>query len=62
VSGHSPTERGARAVERGLVWLSKPYTADSLIRLVRRTLVDPAQPTLPNAGHPQPPVGGELGG
>lgn len=64
VSGHSPTERGARAVERGLVWLSKPYTADALVRLVQRTLAEqvaPAQPAMANDRHTQPPVGGDLG-
>ncbi len=34
VSGHAPTERGLRAVERGLTWLSKPYTADQLTRTI----------------------------
>lgn len=34
VSGHAPNERGLRAVERGLAWLCKPYTADQLARTI----------------------------
>jgi CheY-like chemotaxis protein len=30
VSGHAPNERGLLAVERGLGWLAKPYSADQL--------------------------------
>jgi sigma-B regulation protein RsbU (phosphoserine phosphatase) len=30
VSGHAPNERGLLAVERGLRWLAKPYSADAL--------------------------------
>jgi DNA-binding LacI/PurR family transcriptional regulator/signal transduction histidine kinase/ActR/RegA family two-component response regulator len=34
VSGHAPNERGLRAVERGLGWLCKPYTADQLTHTI----------------------------
>jgi len=37
-SGHAPNERGLRAVERGLGWLSKPYTADQLARSVEAAM------------------------
>lgn len=47
VSGHAPNERGLRAVERGLSWLCKPYTADQLTHIVDAA-VD-AQLAEPNA-------------
>jgi DNA-binding LacI/PurR family transcriptional regulator/signal transduction histidine kinase/ActR/RegA family two-component response regulator len=37
-SGHAPTERAERAFGKGLAWLSKPYTTDSLGRAVRAAL------------------------
>jgi DNA-binding LacI/PurR family transcriptional regulator/signal transduction histidine kinase/CheY-like chemotaxis protein len=38
-SGHSPTDRTLLAVNRGLTWLAKPYTADALARSVQLALV-----------------------
>ena len=38
VSGHSPTERTLAAVNGGLGWLSKPYTAAGLAESVKRVL------------------------
>ena len=43
VSGHAPMERGALALERGMAWLAKPYTAESLVRIVQRTLPRPEE-------------------
>ena len=40
VSGHAPSERAKRAVEQGLRWLSKPYTAESIAELVEAALKD----------------------
>jgi DNA-binding LacI/PurR family transcriptional regulator/signal transduction histidine kinase/ActR/RegA family two-component response regulator len=37
-SGHAPTERAELALGKGLVWLSKPYTTDSLGRAVATAL------------------------
>jgi CheY-like chemotaxis protein len=39
-SGHSPNERAALAVDRGLAWLVKPYTTDSLARAVEAALAE----------------------
>jgi DNA-binding LacI/PurR family transcriptional regulator/signal transduction histidine kinase/ActR/RegA family two-component response regulator len=39
-SGHAPTERAELAVQRGLTWLVKPYTADALASAVHGTLAD----------------------
>jgi DNA-binding LacI/PurR family transcriptional regulator/signal transduction histidine kinase/CheY-like chemotaxis protein len=39
VSGHAPMERGALALARGMVWLSKPYTAEALLQCVHAALV-----------------------
>ena len=44
-SGHAPTERVKLAVARGLDWLSKPYTADALVRAVQAALAK--RPNLP---------------
>jgi CheY-like chemotaxis protein len=38
VSGHAPNERAELAVEKGLVWLAKPYTAQALTQAVERAL------------------------
>jgi len=38
VSGHAPNERAELAVEKGLLWLAKPYTAQALTRVVERAL------------------------
>ncbi len=40
-SGHSPTDRTALAVSRGLTWLAKPYTAEALARSVQIALSSP---------------------
>ncbi|MGC4091690.1 MAG: ATP-binding protein [Polyangiaceae bacterium] len=45
VSGHAPNERGLRAVERGLAWLGKPYTADQLTRTVDTAMLVPHIPS-----------------
>ena len=37
-SGHAPFERGRIATERGLIWLAKPYTRDTLARAVAAAL------------------------
>jgi CheY-like chemotaxis protein len=39
-SGHAPSERAALAVDRGLAWLVKPYTTESLARAVEAALAD----------------------
>ncbi len=38
VSGHAPTERAERAIQEGLSWLAKPYTAEVLARTVQEVL------------------------
>ena len=50
-SGHAPNERIEHALSAGLMWLSKPFTASELERVVRKAL---AQPTsgLPRSGPP----------
>jgi DNA-binding LacI/PurR family transcriptional regulator/CheY-like chemotaxis protein len=40
VSGHAPTERAEAALQRGLAWLAKPYTADALARAVEAALAE----------------------
>jgi CheY-like chemotaxis protein len=37
-SGHAPTHRIEAALERGIPWLQKPYTADALADIVRAAL------------------------
>jgi signal transduction histidine kinase/DNA-binding LacI/PurR family transcriptional regulator/ActR/RegA family two-component response regulator len=37
-SGHAPSHRVKAALERGIPWLQKPYTADALADLVRSAL------------------------
>ena len=37
-SGHAPTERAELAVSKGLTWLVKPYTMETLARTVRALL------------------------
>jgi CheY-like chemotaxis protein len=37
-SGHAPTERAELAVAREVLWLTKPYTADALGRVIRAAL------------------------
>jgi CheY-like chemotaxis protein len=37
-SGHAPNERADLALEKGLVWLVKPYTIEALARAVERVL------------------------
>jgi DNA-binding LacI/PurR family transcriptional regulator/signal transduction histidine kinase/CheY-like chemotaxis protein len=37
-SGHAPSERVGLAVDKGLVWLAKPYTMEALSRAVERVL------------------------
>jgi DNA-binding LacI/PurR family transcriptional regulator/signal transduction histidine kinase/ActR/RegA family two-component response regulator len=39
-SGHAPSERAALAVDRGLAWLVKPYTTESLARAVEAALAE----------------------
>ncbi|HET9955779.1 MAG TPA: substrate-binding domain-containing protein [Polyangiaceae bacterium] len=38
VSGHAPNERAEQAINKGLLWLSKPYTADALADVVESAL------------------------
>jgi DNA-binding LacI/PurR family transcriptional regulator/signal transduction histidine kinase/ActR/RegA family two-component response regulator len=45
VSGHAPMERGELALERGMTWLSKPYTAEILVDVVQRTLLGSTRPS-----------------
>jgi len=40
-SGHAPSERAELAVDRGLIWLPKPYTVEALARAVERVLEHP---------------------
>jgi CheY-like chemotaxis protein len=35
VSGYAKPERAELSIERGLLWLAKPYGADALVRVVR---------------------------
>ena len=37
-SGHAPNERAERAVSKGLIWLTKPYSIKALTRAVERVL------------------------
>jgi signal transduction histidine kinase/DNA-binding LacI/PurR family transcriptional regulator/ActR/RegA family two-component response regulator len=37
-SGHAPNERAELAVNRGLIWLAKPYTVEALTQVVERVL------------------------
>jgi DNA-binding NtrC family response regulator len=37
-SGHAPTHRIEAALELGIPWLQKPYTADALTDIVRTAL------------------------
>src|SRR5512133_1888807 len=37
-SGHAPTHRIEAALERGIPWLQKPYTADALSEIVRTAM------------------------
>jgi CheY-like chemotaxis protein len=38
VSGHAPSKRVERAIESGLLWLAKPYTASGLAMAVDQAL------------------------
>lgn len=38
VSGHAPTDRLKRALQQGLSWLAKPYTAEALAHAVQAAL------------------------
>ncbi len=40
VSGHSPGDRARLAIQQGLGWLAKPYTAESLAQMVEAMLKD----------------------
>lgn len=53
VSGHMPTSRVERAIENGLGWLAKPYTADALAGAVALALA----PRQHHAESPEDPVG-----
>ena len=33
-SGHAPNERAELAVDKGLIWLAKPYTVEALTRAI----------------------------
>jgi DNA-binding NtrC family response regulator len=37
-SGHAPSERAELAVQKGLAWLAKPYTTESLANAVQAAL------------------------
>jgi DNA-binding NtrC family response regulator len=37
-SGHARSERAELAVNKGLLWLAKPYSVDALARAVERVL------------------------
>jgi DNA-binding NtrC family response regulator len=37
-SGHAPNERAERAVEKGLIWLAKPYSIEALSNAVEEVL------------------------
>jgi DNA-binding LacI/PurR family transcriptional regulator/signal transduction histidine kinase/CheY-like chemotaxis protein len=57
VSGHAPTERVRRAIQKGLFWLAKPYSSDDLGRAVETALIAPGpelsrrtEPPLSSAG------------
>jgi CheY-like chemotaxis protein len=51
-SGHAPTERSELAVSKGLTWLVKPYTMDTLARTVRSVLHGSERPL----ATPRPPA------
>jgi DNA-binding LacI/PurR family transcriptional regulator/signal transduction histidine kinase/ActR/RegA family two-component response regulator len=55
VSGHAPTDRGLLAIERGLDWLAKPYTSESLVQAVARAL-DPLRGDPKTLRQSRPPV------
>jgi DNA-binding LacI/PurR family transcriptional regulator/signal transduction histidine kinase/ActR/RegA family two-component response regulator len=40
VSGHAPSERAEQAMKKGLPWLSKPYSIETLAHAVERALAD----------------------
>lgn len=44
VSGHAPTERAELAVKKGLTWLAKPYSMETLAQAVQLVLRDDAEP------------------
>jgi len=37
-SGHAPNERAEQAMRKGLPWLTKPYSVDTLARTVEQAL------------------------
>jgi sigma-B regulation protein RsbU (phosphoserine phosphatase) len=45
-SGHAPNERAEQAIKKGLPWLSKPYSVETLARVVERALDGNGQDSL----------------
>jgi CheY-like chemotaxis protein len=54
-SGHAPSERAAQAVDRGLAWLVKPYTTESLARAVEAALAERPSLTVVKLSSRSPP-------
>jgi signal transduction histidine kinase/CheY-like chemotaxis protein len=42
-SGYVPSKRAEAAIERGLIWLAKPYTTNALARAVKDALTGPSR-------------------
>jgi CheY-like chemotaxis protein len=42
-SGHAPNERAELAVQKGLTWLSKPYSMEALTKAVKHVLDNPKE-------------------
>ena len=55
-SGHAPSDRAALAVDRGLAWLVKPYTTDSLARAVEAALAELPSLTVVKLSSHSPPT------
>jgi CheY-like chemotaxis protein len=60
VSGHAPNERVAKAVQQGVAWLAKPYTADELGSAVRRAMVGKDDRLHPSSHSPRRHSSGAL--
>jgi len=54
VSGRTPDDRIALALEARIPWLAKPYTVDALAAIVRDTLSD--RPSMPLRVSSKPPL------
>ncbi len=55
VSGYAKPERAELSIERGLLWLAKPYTADALAQVVCEAVAVGDEPTPAREGRSAPP-------